>query len=1789
MAEQLKIELPDWRQWLSARAKLAAKDTRDYDLHLAAAEWGLSSALDINRREDFLSLPLPSVEPFAHQVDDAILFFRRLAPRGLIADDVGLGKTITAGLVARELLERGRIESLLVVCPKSLVEQWQEELDSKFGIKAALAVGGDFSRLERHQFWITSYHTARSRIDAIRARKFDLLILDEAHALRNLYGGQAPPQVAKAFEQLMREDSVRYCLMLTATPIQNRLWDMFSLLEVLRAPQPNPLGTPDNFRSQYVADAAARRLRRNAQEEFRRKIAEAVIRTRRSDTKLLFPEREVRTERLRALPDEQRYIEAALEAILQFPKLVQITHARTLMSSPWAAATAFEAEAAKPGISAEWRERLLALSRQGRGIVTSAKIEAVVKLARASVRDKLPGRLIVFTQRTETLRHLETALRTAGFGSQIGVMQGGQPQANLRAIRDFMAEPPARPILLSTDTGAVGLNLQAGNIVVNYDLPWNPMLIEQRIGRVQRLGQKARKVVVHNLVLTGTIEDAVVLRLMEKLELFQQAIGEMEELLELCGYDEESRSLDQVIMDLIRKAAEQKDIEEDLRRMEESRRDAEARMRDMRQATEQALASIRPNDTGDRLEGLERLTPRLALPDLVKSCLRRAGADFREEDGHLYVRTPQGMTELVFDREARGATNVDVRAVLPGTRALEALTRPVRDQIAHHVLDATTIGLDRVRQTLQARLSPAGLILEKMSEARRTARAAVRVAVRTAVQVASDRYEHLLEVDHSREEDGVEGLLGATDELRGDDGRPLKSCAEAAVAPLGERVAIIEEKVVGAIKAHSSVQKFCEFYGARFREDLERLLEHARTLGHRPPSISIEQAAEWVAARDPSVKAALSSLKLRFVPTLRVDPVGVTGIRYDEVEVDALVRNRNQREAHKVRLSAVPLTGVLRSSVPGLEELPEGSEGWACPGGHVTTGDHFVRCSDVNCTVGACRDCVGTPGIVVLLTACTECNAAVCDRHSVRCAGCREPICHAHARSLSDRPMKACYRCAVELEDGRRLLTGDIAVSAVSGRRAPGTEMKRSALSGRPAFPDELVLCEESGRPILPEEAETCAITGKRVATDLVERSAVSNRPGLRSAMKRSEWSGRPCLPGEEGVCDETGALLLPDEIGECTLTQRRVRKDLLEQDAETGRLALRRLLRRSDVSGRWTASDHLQSSAISGRAGLAEETRSCDVCHRTLLSDETARCPETGREACAEHFVTCDASGERVLPDGLGQCQVTGRHIRRSLLAQCPETGKIAWRDLFEKCELTSVSVLGEALAASSLSGKRVRRSLLATCQASGQLALPEELAVCAVSGKLVRPDLLVTCPETGARFLTDHGVTCEESGTVVVPAALGECTASGRRVRRSLLSPDDMTGRHVLSRSLQTCAATGVRTLESKLATSSISGKRALPDHMSRCEVTGRPALADELAVCGVTGKAAHPDLLFTCPETGTHLLTAVGERCAVSGDLVAPRGLATCHATGKQVRRSLLSTDEVTAEVVLTSLLRSCGRTGRRTLPANMVTSAVSGTQVLSDIVQRCEETGAPALPEELVRCEATGKRVLPGLLGQCEASGRSVLRTLLRSCEVSGKRVLPDQLTQCRRAGKTVLSSLVGASQVSGEQDLAELLAACEATGKKAFPDELATSQVSGMRVVRDRIWQCPGCSRMADLSEKARCSICQKFYCDDDCSSGVCRPCAQLLTRNGCRPLIEAELHALGEARPWIRRGFIVESPGLLHVHARRGVLSLRRGSRILTFDRPRATSILTALRGSATEREITQSVLARVPTPEDKP
>lgn len=1790
MDQPVSIAFPDWKQWLEAHSGHSARDRYDYQLHMAAAEWTLSSALDINRREDFVSLPLPNVDPFAHQVEDAILFFRRLQPRGMIADDVGLGKTITAGLIARELLERGRIESILVVCPRSLVDQWREELESKFSINAQAGVGTAFARLDQGPYWITSYNTARSRMAAIRARKFDLLILDESHALRNLFGTQQPPKVALEFEKLMRDDAVRYCLMLTATPIQNRLWDIFSLLEILKAPQPNPLGTPDQFRNRFIADQAARVLIPGTRDEFRRCLSQLTVRTRRRETNLLFPDREVKDQLLTPLPAEKEFFDRALEVLMQFPPLVQITHARTLMSSPWAAATAFEKAAEGSNISQQLRYDLLQLARMGREIRESAKIQAVVKLVQTSAKNGRASRIIVFTQRLETLRHLADALQSAGFGDQIAIMQGGEAGANRRAIRDFMADPPARPVLLSSDTGAVGLNLQAGNIVVNYDLPWNPMVIEQRIGRVQRLGQKAKNVIVYNLVLSGTIEERVVLRLMEKLSLFNQAIGEMEELLELCGYDEENRSLDQVIMELIRKAAEQKDIAEDLRRMEESRAAAEEKMREMREANERILESLRPRDAGVPLEGLEKPSPRLPLVELIKACMKRAGAEYREEDGRLFSRvSPLKYVEFLFERQPNGVLQDEsFRVVIPGTRAFEHITKVVREQIAHHFLDATGVGLERVRANLEASIKPMGLVIDDIEIVQTDMTATAQFDLKVGAEVASDRYETILDLKQASAEDGIDNLMDSWEDLRNPDGTPFPKSPDKHIKGLTEVALKLESQVREQISVNKSIDRFCRFYTERYQEDLERLADHAReramSLGFvRYSSLSSEAAVNIMAEKEPGIKSAFASLKLRWTPHVKIEPLGMTGLNYTRAEIKAYIRNRIQNESFPVRLRAVPLTGVLLTGIPGTEQVSEAAEVWCCPGGHVVPESLFTCCSVEECTTGACSNCVGR-GLAEIpaLDPCADCGALLCRKHRLLCAGCEDVICRAHAEPLSNRGGFVCARCGVTLDDGRRTLEKQTLVSAVSGRRGPAEEMVRSPLSSRPAFAHEMVTCEETGRQILPDEVTTCEITGKKVAIDAVEQSAVSGKHGLRSRMKHSEWSGRPCLPGEERICDETGTLLLPDEFGQCSQTGKSVRKDLLEEEAETGLPVLRRLLQRSNVSNKPILKEHLVQSEISDRHGLPAEMIKCEICGNHILADEVACCPETGKRGCPAHYKSCEVTGVPVLDEGLALCEVTGRRVRRSLLSVCPETGKLAMKELFERCQESGVEVLREGLSLCSVTGRRVRKSLLTACQESGQPALPESLAICSVSGKLVRPDLLITCPETGTHLLPAHAVACEEIGTLVNPAGLATCAKTGKRVRRSLLSADDITGQLVLSRLLVESSVSARRTLPENMMKSEVSGKLALRVEMEQCEETGRWALPGELERCAKTGRRVLPGLLITCPETKIRLLERVAERCDVSGVLVSQEGLAPCEATGKRVRESLLGVDQVSGQVVQRTLLRECEKTGLRTLVSNLVRSAASGKLILKDISTVCEETGAPALREELDLCAETGKRVLPELLAHCEVSGRQVLRRLLRKCDITGKAVLPELLIHCRRSGKDLLPSVAGVSDVSGELGHPAIITKCEISGRKAFPDELLMSAISGSKIARDRATRCSACDRVADLSEMNQCFLCRQGYCRDDYHGDSCSSCGSLLAQSGGRDLTASEIALVRRKRRWVRNGKILESPGLAHLRLSGGFPVFGRRSSLLVVKREKEESMSRQLENPLMERPLDQAVISKV-------
>jgi SNF2 family DNA or RNA helicase len=326
--------------------------------------------------DELLCLPtLRGVDRYWYQIETARKVLKQFKGRVLLADEVGLGKTIEAGMVLKEYVLRGMAERVLILAPPALVGQWQEELREKFSLRFESSNDAPF-RSDPEAFWsapriIASLALARreEHAEALAAGPpFDLVIVDEAHRLKN--------RTTRSY-RLVHQLRTRFLLLLSATPVQNNLVELFNLLTLL---QPGIFRTEREFRSLYMTRGSPRTPRN--------------------------------------------------------------------------------------------RDELRSLMR--------------------------------------------------------GVLEGGlSPGAKDAAIAAFRE---AVPVLLSSESGGEGRNLQFCNTVIHFDLPWNPMAIEQRIGRVHRIGQ-TREVFVFNLVTHDTVEDALLSILNEKLDLFELVVGEVDAIL----------------------------------------------------------------------------------------------------------------------------------------------------------------------------------------------------------------------------------------------------------------------------------------------------------------------------------------------------------------------------------------------------------------------------------------------------------------------------------------------------------------------------------------------------------------------------------------------------------------------------------------------------------------------------------------------------------------------------------------------------------------------------------------------------------------------------------------------------------------------------------------------------------------------------------------------------------------------------------------------------------------------------------------------------------------------------------------------------------------------------------------------------------------------------------------------------------------------------------------------------------------------------------------------------------
>ena len=630
-----------------------------------------SSSDNVDKLASALSDAQVDLNP--HQIEAALFAFRSPLSRGaILADEVGLGKTIEAGiLLAQRWAERHR--TLLVICPANLRKQWSQELSDKFFLPSVILEAKSFNEAVRagnlnpfHQSKIIlcSYQFARSKEAYLRTTPWDLVVIDEAHRLRNVY--KPSNKIANAIKNAL---SGHQKLLLTATPLQNSLLELYGIVSVL---DEFVFGDLRSFRTQFSKVASARPMSQDYLDEFvknvphsaqtmkafkekgkaddawfsqeygalRKRLSPICQRTLRKQVLqyVAFTRRHALVQEFVPTAEEQRLYDLVSD-YLQRPNLYALPSSQrqlmTLMlrkllaSSTYAISDTLAGLAGKleeaerqsdaaaisvddfaenfelmPEIEEEWGEddedseeavqapkqtpnqtplteeqrrerrdeivrlrefyelaRSIQRNSKGEQLLTALKrgfaaaAEAQAGQSAFAAQGTLQQKALLFTESRRTQEYLYRLLEQTEFAGKVVLFNGsntdeksqtiyrawmdrhkgtdritGSPTADKRAaLVDYFRDEAS--IMIATEAAAEGINLQFCNLVVNYDLPWNPQRIEQRIGRCHRYGQKFDVVVVNFLNRANAADVRVYQLLDEKFRLFDGVFGASDEVL----------------------------------------------------------------------------------------------------------------------------------------------------------------------------------------------------------------------------------------------------------------------------------------------------------------------------------------------------------------------------------------------------------------------------------------------------------------------------------------------------------------------------------------------------------------------------------------------------------------------------------------------------------------------------------------------------------------------------------------------------------------------------------------------------------------------------------------------------------------------------------------------------------------------------------------------------------------------------------------------------------------------------------------------------------------------------------------------------------------------------------------------------------------------------------------------------------------------------------------------------------------------------------------------------------
>lgn len=741
----------------------------------------------------------------------------------------------------------------------------------------------------------------------------------------------------------------------------------------------------------------------------------------------------------------------------------------------------------------------------------SAKLRGLAKLVE-HLRANNPERwrLVVFTGRRETQTTTQAFLEAQGI--RVGIISGSSGPRNQETIARFRKNPPDLQVIVSTEAGSEGVNLQVANVLVNYDLPWNPMIVEQRIGRVQRLASEHAHVSIFNIMLCGTFEEYIVGRLMEKLQMASHAIGDIESLLQGSeisnGEDDPAEGFEKRILELVLASLSGKDVERATAHAVQSIEEAKRELEREEANINALLGKMEGADyAGPQAPKLPNVAHLMSAQDFSIAGLRLLGTKLTPRPPDFYLAESSDGTELIrFDEHATGKVRGTLYA--PGSAAFERLVSRLVSTGVHDVLDLDQ-NAGAVTEAIARKWIEdfgANPLTITIADAERCFEGTALVRVRATV--AHDSYERLIEVEC------------AADEHRAKRGRtalsPLRPILEEA-----DEVGIDRAKIAEAANLDPGIAEFSRFY-------LER--------------------------RDEEVRAADGDERKRkklwdeFTPRHEAVVVGLSGHLHREMEVRAAYRFDDGapyesllkvvpiREAiiHEPRFGTCERTGksvpqdCLRvCEISGLEVLKHLLVSSDLSGRRALS-EHALTCAFSGKRL--LRDEVETSAVTGALVAKSLLKTS----------------------AVSGKRAEPSYiaRCAFT---GAEVLQTELAVSDFSDRSYRADQQGQSSVSGKWGHLQEFVTCHETRQPIglieaqrcevtghlvRPGVLETCDVTGVRVLPSELQRCAATGKRALKRLFVTSSISGAPLLE-EAAIRSVDGCFCLPAEVHLCAWSGR--------------------------------------------------------------------------------------------------------------------------------------------------------------------------------------------------------------------------------------------------------------------------------------------------------------------------------------------------------------------------------------------------------------------------------------------------------------------------------------------------------------------------------------------------------------------------------------------------------------------------------------------------------------------------